>query len=155
MATARIATSAVMGAAGIVLLAGCAQTAADPVGTAASSDATAPSAAATESDASGNNSGYTDGTYSAEGSYLTPRGTAETIDVTVTLASGIVTSVDVTGNPQSPDSKQYQSMFIGGIADEVVGKSIDDLHVGIVSGSSLTSGGFTEAIDAIKAEAAS
>jgi hypothetical protein len=45
-------------------------------------------------------------------------------------------------------------MFIGGIADEVVGKDIDEISVSRVAGSSLTSGGFNDAIEQIKAEAA-
>ena len=43
--------------------------------------------------------------------------------------------------------------FAGGIADEVVGKSIASLTVSTVAGSSLTSLGFNKAIDTIKADA--
>lgn len=96
---------------------------------------------------------YADGTYTAEGTYNTPE-SVEQITVTLTLQDDVVTDVEVTGDPQRPESEQYQSQFIGGIADEVVGQNIDDLSVDRVAGSSLTSGGFNAAVEEIKAEAA-
>ena len=79
----------------------------------------------------------------------------ETITVTVTLESDVVTAVEVTGDPQKSESEQYQGQFIGGIADVVVGEDIDDIQVSRVAGSSLTSGGFNKAIQTIKSDAAS
>jgi uncharacterized protein with FMN-binding domain len=132
---------------GIAVLAGCSSTpTAEPTGDTGSS----PQAETGTSSGAGT---YADGTYTAEGSYATPE-SVETISVTVTLADSVVTSVEVTGDPTKRESEQYQSQFIGGISDEVVGKNLDDISVSRVAGSSLTSGGFTEAIDAIKAEAA-
>lgn len=96
---------------------------------------------------------YTDGTYTESGSYQSPNG-SESVEVTVTLESDVITSVEVVGNGDNPDSKRYQGEFIGGIADEVVGKNIDEISVTKVAGSSLTSGGFMKAIEAIKADAA-
>lgn len=97
---------------------------------------------------------YTDGTYTESGSYQSPNGT-ETVDVTLTLADSVVTAVTVVGQGESRDSQRYQGEFIGGIAAVVVGKKIDSLTVSKVAGSSLTSGGFNSAVDAIKADAAS
>jgi uncharacterized protein with FMN-binding domain len=97
---------------------------------------------------------YTDGDYSESAEYQSPNGTEE-ITVDVTLADGVITAVTVTGDGDNPNSKLYQSKFAGGIADVVVGKSIDDISVDKVAGSSLTSAGFNDAIDAIKADAAS
>lgn len=146
---------------GVVALAGCAAGAADAEGEgttppAASTPASTPSAAATGSTESGDaaaTSTYADGTYTAEGSYQTPE-SVESITVTVTLESDVITSVEVAGNPQKSESKQYQSEFIGGIRDVVVGKDIDEISVSRVSGSSLTSNGFNAAIEEIKTEAA-
>lgn len=136
-------------AAGIALLAGCAATASE-----AEEPATAPDQGSTDSGSTGGGSGaYADGTYTAEGAYSTPE-SVETITVTVTLEDDVVTDVEVTGDPQKRESEQYQGQFIGGIADVVVGQDIDDLQVSRVAGSSLTSGGFNKAIEAIKSEAA-
>jgi uncharacterized protein with FMN-binding domain len=96
---------------------------------------------------------YTDGTYSASGSYQAPSGT-ESVDVTITLKDDVITDVQVVGNATDPEAKQHQGEFIGGIAAEVVGKDIDQISVSRVSGSSLTSGGFNAAIAEIKADAA-
>ena len=96
---------------------------------------------------------YKDGTYEASADYQSPNGT-ETVDVTLTLADDIITDVKVVGHGDSPDSKRYQGEFIDGISDVVVGKNIDDIKVDRVGGSSLTSGGFNDAVEEIKADAA-
>ena len=96
---------------------------------------------------------YTDGTYTAEGSYATPE-SVETISVTVTLESDVITAVEVSGDPQARESQEYQGKFIGGISDAVVGQDIDEISVSRVAGSSLTSGGFNKAIEDIKSQAA-
>ncbi|GAA3670562.1 FMN-binding protein [Microbacterium marinilacus] len=107
----------------------------------------------TETSTDDGTSDYTDGTYTADGSYQTPQ-SVETVTVTVTLEDDIVTDVEVSGDPQASESQQYQSQFIDGIAAEVVGVDIDDLSVDRVAGSSLTSGGFNSAIEQIKQDAA-
>lgn len=134
---------ALVGVAGALSLAGCGATADTGAG---QTDAGAGSGS-TSAD------GYADGTYTAEGSYATPE-SVETVTVTLTLADDVVTEVEVTGNPQARESEQYQSQFIGGIKNEVVGKRLDEVSVSRVSGSSLTSGGFMQAVELIKAEAA-
>ncbi|WP_243232354.1 FMN-binding protein [Microbacterium sp. CIAB417] len=138
--------AAVVGVAGMLALAGCSGAA----------DAEGQSDAGTTSDA-GTNGGstgdYADGTYTAEGSYQTPE-TVETISVTLTLADGVVTEVEVTGDPQARETEQYQGQFIDGIEEEVVGVAIDELAVDRVAGSSLTSGGFNAAVEDIKEQAA-
>ncbi|GAA3212150.1 hypothetical protein [Microbacterium terregens] len=96
---------------------------------------------------------YADGTYTAEGSYATPE-SVETVVVTVSLEDDVITDVTVAGEPQKRESEEYQGRFIGGIADVVVGKDIDEISVSRVAGSSLTSGGFNQAIETIKSEAA-
>ncbi|WP_127475860.1 FMN-binding protein [Microbacterium sulfonylureivorans] len=140
------AGATVAAVAGIVLLAGCSP-AADDASTDTRSDA------GTTGTDTGGAATYADGTYTAEGSYSTPE-TVETISVTVTLDSDVITAVEVVGDPQKAESEQYQGQFIGGISDVVVGEDIDEISVSRVAGSSLTSSGFNQAIDAIKAEAA-
>lgn len=157
--------SSLAGVTGVFLLAGCSaqapateasapqpssSTVGEPTQTTDSTGATADSAGGEGS----GQSKYTDGTYTAEGSYSPQAGLIETIAVTITLDGDVITAVAVEGDPQKPESVKYQGQFIGGIADVVVGRSIDEINVSRVAGSSLTSGGFNQAIDAIKADAA-
>jgi uncharacterized protein with FMN-binding domain len=95
---------------------------------------------------------YKDGSYTADGSYQAPSGT-ESITVELTLKDDTVTEITVTPHATDPTAKQHQGEFVGGIADQVVGKDIDTLNVTRVSGSSLTSGGFKIALEAIKEQA--
>jgi uncharacterized protein with FMN-binding domain len=139
-------TAAFVGVAGTLALAGCGAATADTADT--ETDSSSSTSSGGESSGS-----YSDGTYTASGSYVTPE-SVETIEVSLTLEGGAVTDVEVTGDPQARESQDYQSRFIGGISDEVVGVNIDDLAVDRVAGSSLTSGGFNEAVEAIKDEAA-
>ncbi|MGO2658198.1 FMN-binding protein [Mycetocola reblochoni] len=154
-----LAGLALMGA-----LAGCSTTAADTdsqsSGAAAGGSAAATtspsseSSASTESTDTGSADGaYTDGSYTATGSYQSPGG-QESVEVTLTIADDTVTAVEVVGDTDNANSTRYQSEFIGGISDVVVGVPVDELQVDKVAGSSLTSGGFNEALETIKADAA-
>jgi uncharacterized protein with FMN-binding domain len=95
---------------------------------------------------------YKDGTYSADGTYVSPNGT-ETVGVQLTLAAGTVTDVQITQHPSNPNTRKFQGEFAGGIAAQVVGRNINELNVSKVAGSSLTSGGFNKALEQIKSEA--
>lgn len=141
---------ATLGIAGALALAGCSTSG---VATTGPADTDAGASTAPDSGSASGGGAYADGTYTAEGSYATPE-SVETIEVTVTLADDVITDVEVTGDPQKSESEEYQGRFIGGIADVVVGQDIDEISVSRVAGSSLTSGGFNQAIEAIKAEAA-
>jgi uncharacterized protein with FMN-binding domain len=119
-----------------------------PAASGSSAAATGPSTGASTSGASG----YKDGTYSADGTYVSPNGT-ETVGVQLTLAGGTVKDVQITQHPSNPNTRKFQGEFAGGIAAQVVGKDIDELNVSKVAGSSLTSGGFNKALEQIKSEA--
>lgn len=95
---------------------------------------------------------YTDGTYTAEGNYVSPAGPSK-VSVEITLADDVVTAVTVTPESTDPTAKGFQGQFASGIAAIVEGQDIDALDVSRVGGSSLTSGGFNAAIETIKAEA--
>ena len=114
-----------------------------PAATAPSTGASAPGAAGAE---------YKDGTYSADGTYVSPNGT-ETVGVQLTLAAGTVTDVQITQHPSNPNTRKFQGEFAGGISAQVVGRNINELNVSKVAGSSLTSGGFNKALEQIKSEA--
>ncbi|CAD5995994.1 FMN-binding protein [Agreia sp. COWG] len=128
--------------------------------TAQTTETTAPTAAAESTPAAtGSGAGaaaststYKDGEYKAEGSYTSPGG-PEKVGVSLTLAGDVITAVTVTPESENPNGKKYQGEFADGISSVVVGKSIDDIKVSKVAGSSLTSGGFNDAVDQIKAEA--
>ena len=82
------------------------------------------------------------------------RGVGSTISAYVDHAGGgTITDVEVTPEASDSTSDRYQSQFAGGISDEVVGKKITELDVSTVAGSSLTSGGFNDAIDDIIGQA--
>ena len=95
---------------------------------------------------------YTDGTYSAVGTYRSPNGD-ESINVTLTLADNVVTAASVQSNATFEKSITMQGQFIAGFEAEVVGKSIDELNLTVVNGSSLTPIGFMEAGKQIKVQA--
>lgn len=143
---ARIAGAALGAIAAGTLLAGCASAG----GGADASDGS--SSSSSNSDVSTQTSTYQDGTYQAEGSYTSPGG-QETIGVKVTLKSGAVSAVTVTPEATSAQSKSYQQQFANGISSQVVGKSLDEISVDKVAGSSLTSEGFAAALERIKSDA--
>ena len=95
---------------------------------------------------------YKDGTYSADGNYVSPNGT-ETVGVELTLAGGTVSDVKITQHPSNPNTKKFQGEFAGGIKSQIVGKKLDEIKVSKVAGSSLTSGGFNQAVAKIKSQA--
>lgn len=95
---------------------------------------------------------YKDGSYSADGNYVSPNGT-ETVGVSITLAGGAVSDVEITQHPSSPNTRRFQGEFAGGIQSQIVGKKLDEIKVSKVAGSSLTSGGFNQAVEKIKTEA--
>ncbi|MEZ5189462.1 MAG: hypothetical protein R2717_00275 [Schumannella sp.] len=64
-----------------------------------------------------------------------------------------MTGITVTPHATDATAKGMQSAFAGGIAPRVVGQDIDTLEITRVAGSSLTSGGFKIAIEAIKEQA--
>ncbi|MDZ4091858.1 MAG: hypothetical protein U1D68_11710 [Arthrobacter sp.] len=97
---------------------------------------------------------YKDGTFSADGNYVSPNGT-ETVGVTLTLAGGTVSDVQITQHPSNPNTRKFQGEFAGGIQSQIVGKSLNEIKVSKVAGSSLTSGGFNQAVEKIKSEAQS
>lgn len=137
-------------------VAGCAPSAQQP---AAQETPSSAASAASETAAPGSSAlatsgaGYKDGTYSADGTYKSPNGT-ETVGVQLTLANGTVSAVEITEHPSNPNTRKFQGQFAGGIAAQVVGKSLDEIKVSKVAGSSLTSGGFNQAVEEIKSQAA-
>jgi len=97
---------------------------------------------------------YKDGTYSAEGGYVTHIGPKH-IKVTVTLKNNIITSADVVDEADDPMSVHFQDSFISGYKPLVIGKDITTVHLTKVALSSLTPTGFNNALQTIEKEAKS
>jgi len=95
---------------------------------------------------------YKDGTYTAEGNYVTPDG-PENIGVTITIHNDIVTDTSLNRHPMHRESEEFEGMFADSYTSLVVGKNIDAIKLDKVSGSSLTPNGFNNALDQIKAQA--
>jgi uncharacterized protein with FMN-binding domain len=138
-------SAAVVGLAGIALLAAC--TSAADASTTSTSDG---GATAVKTAAAGTT--YKDGTYTESGSYSTPGG-EESVKVTLTIASSAVTAVSLTGSEITPNAKHYQEQFAAGIGAIIKGKQLSTLEVSRVAGSSLTSAGFNAAVEAIRTDA--
>ena len=96
---------------------------------------------------------YKNGTYTATGTYSSPGSNHERITITVTLSSGVIASTSAVQGAQEQEGREYQAQFISGYRSLIVGKSIDNVHLSRVSGSSLTSNGFNSAISQIKQQA--
>jgi NifU-like protein involved in Fe-S cluster formation len=95
---------------------------------------------------------YKNGAYSADGTYRSPAG-GESVSITLTLKDDVITDATFVGHTTSPKSERYQGLFADGFKEYVVGKSIDELSLTVVNGSSLTGAGFMDAVAKIKAEA--
>ena len=95
---------------------------------------------------------YKDGTYGAEGVYASPAG-GESVKVSLTIKNDAVTDATFSGDATHEKSIKMQNAFGTGFKEQVVGKSLDEVSVGVVNGSSLTGIGFMDAVKKIKAEA--
>jgi uncharacterized protein with FMN-binding domain len=100
------------------------------------------------------NSSYKDGVYTTVGDYRSPAG-PEAITVKLTLKDGKIVDSVVTGESNESVSQKFMDGFAQNHKALVVGKSIDEVKLGVVSGSSLTPKGFNAAVEQIKKEAKS
>lgn len=95
-----------------------------------------------------------DGTYTSEGVYTTPGG-EEKIGLTVTLKDGLISEVDFKPMAKLPGSVKFQGIFSENYKSMVVGKSISEVKLDKVAGSSLTPKGFNDALQKIIVQAQS
>ena len=94
---------------------------------------------------------YRDGVYSARGWY---GGLPSHHDVTLTVEGDVVTAVEITTPAENETSLGYQQRFAEALPQAIVGRSIDELDVDRLAGSSGCSEGFMDALAQIKADAA-
>jgi hypothetical protein len=97
---------------------------------------------------------YADGRYSQIGEYTSPGGEEE-LGVTLTLQNNLIQEVEVEVKATQPISKKMQIDFAENYREMVIGKSIDEVKLVKVSGSSLTPKGFNDALEKIKEQARS
>ena len=130
--------------------AGRAQTADPPQTTASGTASASPTAAPTPTSGP-----YADGRYTASESYGVVDDLVEedSIDVALTLESGYITAVEVTGHPFTSKSQDYIDGFTQEVDGAVVGRSVEDAHVTALAGASKTSAAFNAAVDAIAGQA--
>lgn len=95
---------------------------------------------------------FKNGTYNAVGTYISPGG-AERVNVTLTIFEDTITGAEVTAQATVPTSEFFQEDFIANYKTQVIGKSIAELQLTKVSGSSLTPKGFNDAVAKIKTQA--
>lgn len=105
-----------------------------------------------ESNQAATTGSYKNGTYEATGSYNSPGG-RESIKVSLTITDGKVSDSTVTSEAKNPTAKGYQADFISGYKTQVIGKSVDEVQLDSVAGSSLTPDGFEDAFEQIKQDA--
>lgn len=94
---------------------------------------------------------YKDGDYKIKATYGPVA--EDSIDVNLSVASGNVSSVEITPHPFTPISKKYMSAFSEAIPGKIVGKPLKDLHISVVAGASWTSDAFNKALDVARQEA--
>lgn len=95
---------------------------------------------------------YKDGQYDAVGEYVSPAG-PEQLEVKLTIKDNKVEAAEVVNKATIDQSIEYQNAFIDGYKPLVIGKSLNDLKLSKVSGSSLTPRGFNDAVEKIKSQA--
>lgn len=93
---------------------------------------------------------YTNGEYTAEGVYSS----GKSIIVKVNLNNDAIQDITVTPNTLTiKRSLGLQKKFAEAVPDVVVGRPIDEIHLDKLAGSSLTTKGFNDALEKIKAQA--
>lgn len=118
----------------------------------AAASSAAPASTSAESSAAAAATEYKDGTYTATGSYQSPGG-EESVEITLTIAGDTITDATGKSNATRPQSVEYQGQFLSNFAGQIVGKNVDQVSLSKVAGSSLTSGGFNQALQTIKTDA--
>ena len=93
---------------------------------------------------------YRDGEYTATGWYGS---LPSHHDVTLTIADGEVTAVEIATPAEDETSLGYQQRFAAALPDTILGERLDEIAVDKLAGSSGCSEGFMDALEKIKAEA--
>ncbi len=78
--------------------------------------------------------------------YTSPAG-PESMEMSISLDTDRITAISVIPQATDPKSIRWQTAFAGGVADQVIGKTIAEVaDLDVISGASLTTGGFKAAL---------
>lgn len=122
-----------------------------PPATAPSTSATPPPTAPSSGTASTSRGDYDDGTYTARGYY---GGAPSYMTFTVTLDDDLISDVESELMPDNnATSRGYQERFAAALPEEVVGRSVDEVEIGKLAGSSSCGDGFNDALAQIREQA--
>jgi len=149
----RAAAGAAASLAVLVPLAGCSSEESRPTTTPSQQPSNSSTASPKDSESSeAQETEYADGSYTARGYY---GGAPSYMTFTVTLDDGRITDVESGLMPDNNEnSRGYQERFAAALPDEVIGKSVDDVEVGVLAGSSSCGDGFNDALAKIRDQAA-
>lgn len=119
-------------------------TASAPQSTGATQNTTTAASAAT----------YKDGTYVATQRYVVPRGDINAIAVTLTIADGKISAVKASDTYTDRESGMYVKSFESEVSTSASGQPLSSYSPSRIGGASLTTDAFTQAIDAVRSQAA-
>ena len=91
-------------------------------------------------------------TYSEKVSYLTPARTEHKMNISLTVAAGLVTGASIVYDEGAGFSNGHQERFDNAYKAQVVGKSLENISLSRVGGASLTSEAFNRAVASIAAK---
>lgn len=96
------------------------------------------------------------GTFTGNGTYLTPARGQHSVAVTVTVKDDVITAVSTRyDGKDSGFSNGHQERFDAAYKSQVIGKTLGEISLSRVGGASLTTNGFNDAIKAAAAAAQS
>jgi hypothetical protein len=97
---------------------------------------------------------FINGSYSADASYFTPRRVQHDMVITLEVENDVIVDANITydGGPAgTPNHTRFDEAY----TTEVIGVSLSEVALSRTGGASLTSQAFNEAVEIIKADAAS
>lgn len=123
--------------------------------TASSPSASSATSSTTSSGSSTTSTGtYKDGTYTNTVSYNVPHGGSNSVAVTLVISGGNITSVKTNDNYTDSQSGYYVSSFESSVSSDATGQSLANYSPSQIGGASLTTYAFSNALDAIRTQAA-
>lgn len=96
---------------------------------------------------------YKDGTYTATTSYMMPHGATNSLQATVVVLSGKITSVKTNDTYSDRESAEWISEFEAAVSSDANGQSLADYSPSRVGGASLTTSAFDDVLDTIRSNA--